>query len=172
MKRLCDPMKSSLNLSRCDANMMSHAADSESLVFTTPSDEASWAARVIFFKVDVSCRLSGVLTEWFSGMFTPQELLASQSCHWHLCLFLRLLLLLGLNDVAKGKKGECRGRWKNKVLTAEKRLAALLHILRAEPQPCVCTRAVAVICLIVESKKTVWKTVKWVKTLHWSAYFK
>lgn len=76
------------------------------LVFTTPSDEASWAVRVVFFKVDISCRLSGVLTEWFSGMFTPRELLASQSCHWHLCLFLRLLLLLGLNDVAKGKKKE------------------------------------------------------------------
>lgn len=95
------------------------------LVFTTPSDEASWAVRVIFFKVDISCRLSGVLTEWFSGMFTPRELLASQSCHWHLCLFLRLLLLLGLNDVAKGKKRRGQRQMENKVLTAENCLAVL-----------------------------------------------
>lgn len=129
----------SLNQSRCDVNAMSTVkllTQRISPVFTTLCDKASWVVRVFFFKVDVCCRPSGILTERLSCMFTPRELLASHGCHWHLCFYQRFLQLFGLfNDAARKRNHE------NKVLTVHICQLCLLHILWADPSDCVTASA-------------------------------
>lgn len=129
-------------------------------VCTASSDGgASQAARVIFFKVDGSCRLSGVLTEWpLCIVYATGAVGIAKLSLTSLPLSLRLPLFGLLNDVTEEKKrksAEADGKTK----TSQQRTVTLclLHILWADPNNRVCSCAVTVICLNVESNKTVWR---------------
>lgn len=158
----CDLMQHSLNLSHRDVSVMSNcwlSGSRWSLLQRLPRPPGP--VRVIFFKGDASRRPSAMLTERLSGMFTPQELLASQSCHRHLCLFHRMLPLSDfLMMQHKKKQTNKHAKADRKTKPSQRRAVTLclLHIPRADPSHC----AVTVICLHVESNKTVWKTAKWV----------
>lgn len=132
---------------RCDVTPLTRRI---SLVSASPDEPRFWAAGVIFFKVDVSCRPPATLTDRLCGMFTPRELLASQSCHWHLCH--RLPPLFGLlNDAARKKKKKSMQRQTDKQSphSAKTPRCANHASMCADLSGCVYTCAVTVIYLNV-----------------------